>query len=343
MNFSDTIIAWYQLHKRDLPWRKTTEPYLIWLSEIILQQTRVNQGLPYYQAFTKEYPKIQDLARAEEQEVLKLWQGLGYYSRARNLHATAKYLTEYNDGIFPNNYQDLQKLKGIGEYTAAAIASFSYNECVPVIDGNVYRVIARYFGLDLDISLPKTKKSFFQLASEIINPNEPAQFNQAIMEFGALQCTPQNPNCTICPIQNSCYALSTNNITNLPFKTKKTKITNRYFHYLLIIDQKQKALYQQRTQKDIWQNLYELPLFETLKKEKISEIKNRISEQYSNSKSITLLEHEQIIHKLSHQNLDINFWKIELCTDHEVGLSYNELKKLPTPIIIHNFLERTPY
>ncbi|MFK7059007.1 A/G-specific adenine glycosylase [Flavobacterium oreochromis] len=343
MNFSDTIIAWYQQHKRDLPWRKTTDPYLIWLSEIILQQTRVSQGLPYYKAFTKQYPKIQDLAEAEEQDVLKLWQGLGYYSRARNLHSTAKHLTEHNNGIFPNNYKDLQKLKGIGEYTAAAIASFSFNECVPVIDGNVYRVIARYFGLDLDISLPKTKKTFFQLASEVINPNEPAQFNQAIMEFGALQCVPQNPTCTICPLQNSCYALSTNKIGNLPVKTKKTKITNRYFHYLLVIDQNQKALYQQRTTKGIWQNLYELPLIETFKKEKTDEIKNRILESYTNIKSILLLEHEQTNHKLSHQNLDINFWIIKIDHEHETGLAYKELKELPTPIVIHNFLERTVY
>ncbi|AEW84869.1 A/G-specific adenine glycosylase [Flavobacterium columnare NBRC 100251 = ATCC 23463] len=343
MNFSNIIIAWYQHNKRDLPWRRTTDPYLIWLSEIILQQTRVVQGLPYYLAFTKQFPKIQDLAKADEEEVLKLWQGLGYYSRARNLHTTAKYLTEQNNGLFPNNYQDLQKLKGIGEYTAAAIASFSYNECVPVIDGNVYRVIARYFGLDLDISLSKTKKSFFEMASEVICPNQPAQFNQAIMEFGALQCIPQNPNCAICPLQNSCYALSTNNIANLPVKTKKTKKTNRYFHYLLIIDQNQKVLYQQRTKKDIWQNLYELPLIETSKKEEANEIKNYISKQYSNIKRITLLEHEQIIHKLSHQNLDINFWKIEINVQHKVGLSYHELKKLPTPIVIYNFLERTPY
>ncbi|WP_459926392.1 A/G-specific adenine glycosylase [Flavobacterium covae] len=343
MNFSDTIIAWYQYHKRDLPWRRTTDPYLIWLSEIILQQTRVIQGLPYYQTFIKQYPKIQDLAKAEEQEVLKLWQGLGYYSRARNLHTTAKFLTEHKKGIFPNNYKDLQKLKGIGEYTAAAIASFSFNECVPVIDGNVYRVIARYFGLDLDISLPKTKQAFFNLASEVINPNKPAEFNQAIMEFGALQCTPQNPNCAICPLQSSCYALGTNNVANLPIKTKKNKTTDRHFHYLLVIDKNQKALYQQRIKKDIWLNLYELPLIEVSKKEKTSIIQDKILEQYSNIKTITLLKHEQINHKLSHQNLNINFWKIELDQEHEIGLIYNELKKLPTPIVIHNFLERTLY
>lgn len=191
MEFSNSLINWYLQNKRDLPWRNTDNPYLIWLSEIMLQQTRVAQGLPYFLTFTTTFPTVFDLAIAKEEQVLKLWQGLGYYSRARNLHATAKYIAFELDGKFPSNYKELLKLKGVGEYTAAAIASFSYNEPVAVLDGNVFRVLSRYFNLDSDISLPKTKTEFQQLAQEVLNKNNPALFNQAIMEFGALQCVPK--------------------------------------------------------------------------------------------------------------------------------------------------------
>ena len=207
MQFSNSLTAWYLQNKRDLPWRNTTDPYKIWLSEIMLQQTRVAQGLPYFLRFIESFPTVFDLANASEEEVLKLWQGLGYYSRARNLHATAKIIANDYGGDFPNNFKELLKLKGVGDYTAAAIASFSFNEVIPVVDGNVYRVLARYFDIETNIALPKAKKEFFELASELISKENPALFNQAIMEFGALQCVPQNPDCSKCVLNSSCLGL----------------------------------------------------------------------------------------------------------------------------------------
>ena len=200
MEFSNSLIHWYLQNKRDLPWRNTTDPYWIWLSEIMLQQTRVAQGLPYFLSFTEAFPTVFDLAKAEEEQVLKLWQGLGYYSRARNLHTTAKYIAFELNGKFPSTYKELLMLKGVGDYTAAAIASFSFDEPLAVLDGNVYRVLSRYFNVTSDISLPKTKIEFQQLAQEVLDKKNPALFNQAIMEFGALQCTPKNPNCESCPL-----------------------------------------------------------------------------------------------------------------------------------------------
>ena len=213
MLFSKKLKHWYSNNKRELPWRQTKDPYFIWLSEIILQQTQVNQGLPYYVKFTENFPTIYHLASADESAVLKLWQGLGYYSRARNLHATAKYVVSELDGKFPNNYKDLIKLKGIGDYTASAIASICFNEATAVVDGNVYRVLSRYFGIDTPINSSKGAKVFKQLAQELIDLKDPATFNQAIMEFGATQCKPQNPDCKICPFNASCIAFKKIGIT----------------------------------------------------------------------------------------------------------------------------------
>ncbi len=343
MSFSKTLITWYLDHKRDLPWRKTNNPYLIWLSEIMLQQTRVAQGLPYFLAFTEAFPTVFDLAKADEEKVLKLWQGLGYYSRARNLHGTAKYISEELDGKFPNNYKDLLKLKGIGEYTAAAMASFSFNECVPVVDGNVYRVLSRYFDIDTDIASSGAKKEFTQLASELIDSKNPALFNQAIMEFGALQCVPKSPNCDICPLNNSCLALSKNKISNLPVKNKKLKIKNRFFNYLLMIDSTNKSIIYKRTQKGIWYNLYELPLIETETKENENVIEHKIKSLFNNINKITILESESVIHKLSHQHLHITFWKVQTNTIFENGLDYETLKSYPFPIVLHNFIDNNKY
>lgn len=223
MIFYKTLIKWYLQNKRDLPWRKTIDPYPIWLSEIMLQQTRVAQGTPYFLSFTTNFPTVFDLANANEEQVLKLWQGLGYYSRARNLHKTAQTVANEMGGIFPNNYKDLLKLKGVGEYTAAAIASFSYNECVPVVDGNVFRVLSRYFDIKTDIAQASAKKEFSSLAFELMPKDNPAQFNQAIMEFGALQCVPKSPNCSICVFNDSCLALQKGIVDQLPVKSKKLK------------------------------------------------------------------------------------------------------------------------
>lgn len=343
MNFSNLLTTWYLQNKRDLPWRKTTNPYLIWLSEIMLQQTRVAQGLPYFLSFTKAFPTVFDLANADEEEVLKLWQGLGYYSRARNLHHTAKYIANALKGKFPENYNTLLQLKGVGEYTAAAIASFSYNEIVPVVDGNVYRVLSRYFGIETDISSPRAKKEFTTLAFELIDKKQPAVFNQAIMEFGALQCVPKNPNCEICPLNDSCWALANKKVDALPVKIKKTKVTNRYFNYLLILDNQQKTIVQKRTQKGIWHNLYEFPVIETEQHESTSFISEVIQTQFSEIENIIHLDSETVLHKLSHQHLHINFWKIHTKSIHKNGLLYNEILQLPVPIVIHNFIERNSF
>src|SRR5690606_28672368 len=220
MTFSQKLISWYLQNKRDLPWRNTKNPYKIWLSEVILQQTRVAQGLPYYENFVKHFPTVFDLAKANEEQVLKIWQGLGYYSRARNLHHTAQYVSENLNGEFPKTYNKLIKLKGIGSYPAAAISSFSNDENVAVLDGNVYRVLSRYFGIETDISSSQGKKEFQEMADEVLDKKRPALFNQAIMEFGALQCVPKNPNCEVCVFNDSCVALQKNKVAQLPVKLK---------------------------------------------------------------------------------------------------------------------------
>lgn len=262
MSFIDEVIAWYQVHKRDLPWRKTKDPYIIWLSEVILQQTRVDQGLPYFYRFVEKYPQVKDFASATEDEILNLWQGLGYYSRGRNMHHTAQMVMEEHAGYFPTRYDDLIKLKGVGEYTAAAISSFSANEAKAVVDGNVFRVLARYFGIHEPINSTKAKKLFTDIANDVIDKANPAISNQALMEFGSLQCRPKNPLCSSCPLQISCNASQSHTVDKLPVKLKKTKVKNRCFNYFVLIDDG-KVLMNKRGPNDIWQNLYELPLLET--------------------------------------------------------------------------------
>ncbi len=341
MEFSNSLLQWYLQHKRDLPWRNTTNPYKIWLSEIMLQQTRVAQGTPYYQAFTTAFPTVFDLANASEEQVLKLWQGLGYYSRARNLHKTAKYIAYELNGIFPKNYTDLLNLKGVGEYTAAAIASFAYNEVVPVVDGNVFRVLARYFDVITDISSSTAKKEFTALAKELIPEKNPALFNQAIMEFGSLQCKPKKPNCEICIFNNSCLALQKKKVTELPVKLKKTKVTNRYFNYLIFRDKKENTVLKKRTEKGIWQNLYEFPVIELDKEETLETVSKIIHSKYFDKKivAITLHNNKLIKHKLSHQHLHINFYEVTILDDLENGISIENAKKMPFPIVIFNFLK----
>jgi A/G-specific adenine glycosylase len=343
MNFSNVLIKWYLQNKRDLPWRNTTNPYQIWLSEIMLQQTRVAQGMPYFLSFTTAFPTVFDLATANEEEVLKLWQGLGYYSRARNLHKTAQYIASDLAGIFPDNYLDLLKLKGVGEYTAAAIASFSYNEAVPVVDGNVFRVLSRYFDIETDIAQASAKKEFAALAFELMPKDNPATFNQAIMEFGALQCVPKSPNCGICVFNESCAALQKKKVDQLPVKSKKVKVRNRYFNYLVVADENDNTIIQKRTDKGIWHNLYEFPLIETDKEEDFDFITERIESDYFQDNSIiSILEDndKSIIHKLSHQHLHIKFWKVNLNGSVENGINNTVLKTFPFPIVIHNFIEK---
>ena len=343
MNFSKLLIKWYLQNKRDLPWRNTTDPYAIWLSEIMLQQTRVAQGMPYFLSFTTAFPTVFDLAKANEEQVLKLWQGLGYYSRARNLHKTAQHIAFELSGIFPDNYNDLLKLKGVGEYTAAAIASFSYNEVVPVVDGNVFRVLSRYFDIDTDIAQASAKKEFAALAFELMPKANPATFNQAIMEFGALQCVPKNPNCSICVFNESCAALQKNKVDQLPVKSKKLKVRSRYFNYLVVADESGNTLIQKRTDKGIWHNLYEFPLMETEKEEDFDCVSEAVQGDYFKDNTVeSVLEYNEksIIHKLSHQHLHIKFWKVKIEGTIENGIDTETLKTFPFPIVIHNFIEK---
>ncbi len=343
MDFSKLLTNWYLENKRDLPWRKTDNPYLIWLSEIMLQQTRVSQGTPYFYSFKSNFPTVFDLAAANEEQVLKLWQGLGYYSRARNMHKTAQYIANDLSGIFPQNYQDLLKLKGVGEYTAAAIASFSYNEPVAVVDGNVFRVLSRFFDVATDISLHSAKKEFSALAFELMPKNQPALFNQAIMEFGALQCVPKSPNCGICVLNSGCAALQKKKVHLLPVKMRKMKVKNRYFNYLVVSDYNEKTMIQKRTEKGIWHNLYEFPLIETNEKIDFKSFNKLIhSNHFKENEIESLLEinPKGSLHKLTHQHLHIKFWKLKLNIPLEKAISIEAIKSLPFPIVIHNFIEK---
>ncbi len=342
MNFSKSLIQWYLQNKRDLPWRNTIDPYFIWLSEIMLQQTRVAQGLPYFLRFTAAFPTVFDLAIADEEQVLKLWQGLGYYSRARNLHKTAQQVAlEYN-GEFPKRYAELLKLKGIGEYTAAAIASFAYNESVPVVDGNVYRVLSRYFEVETDIASSGAKKEFTQLAAELLPKGEANLFNQAIMEFGALQCVPKNPDCANCIFNDSCAALQKKKVAQLPVKSKKVKVKTRFFSYLVFEDEVNNTLIQKRIQKGIWHNLYEFPLLETetdLSLHALTDLLNKHSKAENKILNTSRINEAVIVHKLTHQHLNIRFWKVRVAGRLSGGIDWESAKKFPFPIVIHNFIE----
>jgi A/G-specific adenine glycosylase len=344
--FSEVIIDWYHQNQRDLPWRKTTNPYKIWLSEVILQQTRVVQGLPYYIAFTTKFPTVYDLANASEDEVLFTWKGLGYYSRARNLHKTAKIVANEFKGVFPNTYLELLNLKGVGEYTAAAIASFCFNEPVPVVDGNVYRVLSRVFDIVTPIDSGIGKKTFKALANELIDNINPAIFNQAIMEFGALQCVPKNPNCEVCPLLFNCQARSNNTVINLPVKSKKLIKKNRYFNYL-ILENNNKWAVNQRNDKDIWANLFEFPMIETsmeVDSKEALKLHLLAGEFFEfNLISKTTLQK----HLLTHQNIYYCFWKIQVIEfpiNHSIQnikwFSKQELSQLAIPKLLENYLSK---
>ncbi len=339
MNFSTKIIHWYHQNKRSLPWRNTHNPYEIWLSEIILQQTRVAQGLPYYINFLTAFPTVKDLANADEQEILKLWQGLGYYSRARNLHFTAKFVMENHKGVFPNTYTELIKLKGIGTYTAAAIASFSSGEAVAVVDGNVFRVLSRVFNVKYDISQNASKKYFTELAQTLLSTSQPDIHNQAIMEFGALQCVPKSPDCPSCIFSDSCEAFKLGLVSELPVKLKKTKVTVRFLHYILVEDSLGQFEMQQRIGNGIWKNLYEFPCIESDCALDEDAIFTQLNEQYELS-NFHYFDTLDVIHKLSHQHLHIRFYKIRITTTLSQGYSFPQLKQLPVPIVLHNFIEK---
>lgn len=333
--FVQVIISWYQINKRNLPWRSVKSPYFIWLSEVLLQQTRVNQGLPFYYKFVNEFDNITSLAQADESKILRMWQGLGYYSRARNMHATAKLIVEQHEGDFPNNFTELIKLKGIGEYTAAAIASFAFEEKVAVVDGNVYRVLSRYFGIDTDILSSQGKKEFKSLANSLLPEENSHIYNQAIMEFGALQCTPGLPDCSNCPLSIGCFARIHGAQKSLPVKAKNKTKKQRYFQYLVYTFDN-KLLMNKRQGKDIWQGMYQFPVIE-------SEINlvHEPQEEYTISPSVK--------HILSHQIIEANFIRIDLPdqkTLNQYALSTNseivtieESEQLPKPVLINNYLK----
>lgn len=329
------IADWYRQNARILPWRETKNPYKIWLSEIMLQQTRVSQGLNYYLKFIEHYPTVSDLANASEQEVLNDWQGLGYYSRARNLHATAKYIAHELNGKFPNTYNDIIKLKGVGPYTAAAIASFAFKEQKALVDGNVYRVLSRYFDISTPIDSTEGKKEFQEIADSLIPKDTPDVHNQAIMEFGSLQCTPVNPDCEQCVLNNDCRSFFNKTLSMRPVKEKKTKVRNRYFYYG-IFTQNNKICVQKRTQSDIWQHLYEFPLLETetalVESELIGhyETKYGLKPTHISDEVKHILSHQRIITRFLHFSKipnDLKSCAVDVC----------ELKNIPLPRLIDRY------
>ncbi len=342
MDFSNKLIYWYLDNKRDLPWRNEVNVYHIWLSEVILQQTKIVQGIDYYLVFCKNFPTIFDLAKAGEDEVLKLWQGLGYYSRARNLHSTAKYIVENFNGEIPDNYNDLLKLKGIGDYTASAIASICFNEPKAVVDGNVYRVLSRYYNVSTPINSPKGIKQFKQIAQSKITKYDPGTYNQAIMELGALICKPKKADCNICPIQKDCKAYINNNVYSFPVKEKKIKIKKRFFNFLVIDIDGDQTILEQRRQNDIWKNLYQFPLVES--ENEIDELEIVKTIIFSNlikddNYKISLYNTKPIIHKLTHQQINTKFWIIKIKGNLDRTIKWKEISNFAVPILIHNFIE----
>lgn len=347
--FSETLINWYHRHKRNLPWRATTNPYFIWLSEVILQQTRVNQGLPYYNKFIEAYPTVQHLAAAPEDEVLRLWQGLGYYSRARNMHHTARQIVEQYGGSFPGNYNELLKLKGVGSYTAAAIAAFAYKEKVAVLDGNVFRVLARVFGITDDIAAPASRKVFQEQANQLVPEQETDTYNQAIMEFGAIQCTPIMPDCLFCPLQQSCFAFTHGLVQELPVKSKAKAARPRYFHYL-VFEWKGQYYMRKRLEGDIWQGLYDFYLHESTDKTLAPDVLL----QELNAAGIPILPNQLVQprkeykHILSHQKITASFYLAKLTqplkeqVEQETRLALyapEKIDELPKPVLISNYLK----
>ncbi len=348
--FADRLLKWYPENCRDLPWRETNDPYIIWLSEIILQQTRVAQGLPYFNTFLRQFPDVHRLAHAPISQIMRCWQGLGYYSRARNLHTCAQQIVSDWNGKFPDSYKDLLSLKGVGPYTAAAIASFAFGEQVAVVDGNVYRVLARYFGLKLDVSTHQGKKAFEALANQLIPASNPGMYNQAIMEFGALQCVPRSPDCPSCPLIGTCHAYATDEVAQLPVKSKKVKVKKRYFTYFHIRC-KGYTVIRERGEGDIWQGLVDFPLDES---NTPGQMDWEIGEQFTKineflPKSVEVFD-TSYKHVLSHQMIFATFVQINLSdTDSEYLKEWadrrgyrlantNELEALGKPILIAKYL-----
>jgi A/G-specific adenine glycosylase len=341
--FSNTLKMWYLMNKRDLPWRKSRNPYFIWLSEIILQQTRIAQGTSYYEKFVEEFNDVFALAKADEKQVLNLWQGLGYYSRARNLLSTARYIANDCNGKFPDQYKELLRLKGVGDYTASAIASIAFSKPHATVDGNVYRVLSRYFGLSTPINNSKGPKEFKELAQQLLDQLDPGTHNQALMEFGALVCTPKNPKCDTCVFNYSCYALQNNMVSALPVKLKKIKNKTRFLHYLVLNSDNLYTRIRQRKNKDIWQHLYEFPLYESTDLLlDYSEIEPLVTKEFGLKETYTLkrFNHEPVVHKLTHQTLFASFWIIQTNENLEDITKWNDLSEYALPVLLQNFVDK---
>jgi A/G-specific adenine glycosylase len=344
-SFADTLITWYRRNKRDLPWRTTRDPYYIWLSEVILQQTQVAQGLDYYNRFIKAFPTVKDLASAPEDKVLREWQGLGYYSRARNLHFSAKQIAGPGKGVFPATYEHIRALKGVGDYTAAAIASFAFGLPHAVVDGNVYRVLSRVFGVDQAIDSTSGKKTFQALAGSLLDRHRPGEYNQAIMEFGSLHCRPRNPDCGTCPFAEICVAHRKKTVDKLPLKEKKTRSRDRHFNYLVIADSRGRLLLEKRGAGDIWEGLYQFKLIESpgpLNSRKVMH----------EARTLKLLDDqfdlryvsEPYTHVLTHQKLLTRFFVVRKRGKFSGNLTsapVTDLGKYPFPRLIGKFLAET--
>ena len=344
-----TLSEWFSDNKRDLPWRSQPTSYFVWISEIILQQTRVSQGYDYFMRFTEKWPTLKDLAQASEEEVLKMWQGLGYYSRARNLHRCARQVVEQHGGEFPADYDALRRLQGIGDYTAAAIASIAFGLPYAVVDGNVYRVLSRLFDIDTPININEGKKIFAQLADELLDREHPGLHNQAMMEFGALHCLPKNQDCTNCPLQAHCLAFANGTMAQRPVKLDKLKVRTRYFNYLVFRIKSTEELYiHKRTAKDIWINLYDFPMIETAEAADINQLlQSKDFEQYVGKNDYTVGGiSKQFTHKLTHQTIIAQF--IEIFLDEKLPLfetkdilltAETDLERYPVPRLIDLYVK----
>jgi A/G-specific adenine glycosylase len=346
MSIVPSLLAWYAAHKRDLPWRRTRDPYAIWVSEIILQQTRIEQGRGYYDRFLERFPDVKSLASASEEEVLHLWQGLGYYTRARNMHAAAKQVMHVHKGIFPRDYEGIRALKGVGDYTAAAIGSIAFNLPYPVVDGNVLRFFARFFGVTDPVETSTAKKKILSIAQKLIPHDDPGTFNQAVMEFGALQCRPGKPDCEVCPLRSACYAVKHKMVEALPVKKSSATPRDRWFNYLVIIREKKKKkliCLRRRTEKDIWHNLYDFPLIES--EQELTSYSIRKTEAWkaffgkNTIKSISTTG--PLKHVLSHQVIHASFYIIDVPAEIDlpwIEIPLAEMKNYPFPRLIHRAL-----
>jgi len=345
MNFARAILNWYMVNKRDLPWRNSNDPYSVWLSEIILQQTRITQGLPYYLKFISKYPTINSLARANENDILILWQGLGYYSRARNLLKTAKFIVDECNGKFPSTYTELIKLKGIGEYTASAISSICFNERRAVLDGNVYRVLSRFYGIDVPVNNHFGKKFYMDYAQKLAPKKSCGDYNQGIMDFGSLMCKPKAPLCDKCILEKDCIASKMKNINYFPVKLKKNAPKITHFNYLVLLDSDH-MIWMNKIKNGIWKNLFQFPMIESKKElNKIQVLSNEIFKSIvpiSNS-DIILFNSSPIIHKLSHKTIYAKFWILPVEHSNSNSIKFSDVNKYPVPRLIEKFLDKFNY